>query len=256
MEKKFFRSFVHVFIILTTVFSGSLYYAKTASQGQPAGIVSLVIGKAYVLRDDNREPLHLKDRLYESDTIVTEKGKVRVQVGDYYIFQVAENTVVRVETMKESGDQKNVSLEMNQGQIYSKIAKSKNFDMTIKTPTVTAGARGTEFLVSSQDESTEEDQQPADEMTMGNQEDEPVPSGVYVNEGVVEVASEDGEFRSNVSGGEQVVVQMGALQKQILDKYVEEKMRIFAEFDIVKEYNYRMLEDQKEKNRKMLEMFK
>lgn len=210
-----------------------------------SGIVSLVIGEAYYLRDGQKTQIKIKDRLVESDTVMTLNGKVRLQVGDYLIFQVSENSTVKLTAMREADQQREVALEMQQGEIYSKVAKSQKVNMKIVTPTITAGVRGTQFLVNYHEEGA------APETAQ-----EELSNGVYVNEGLVEVTSPDQAYRQEVAAGNQVVQRNGDLQQEILDKFAEEKMRIFAEFELVKEYNYKMLEDQKEENRKMIDRFR
>jgi hypothetical protein len=48
----------------------------------------------------------------------------------------------------------------------------------------------------------------------------------------------------------------GELRKAILDDFVSARMKILDELKIMKEYNCKLIDEQKEKNRKLLEELK
>lgn len=121
--------------------------------------VTLVIGEAYLLREDNPERIAVKigTRLKPSDVIITgKKSAVNVIISKRGIFKLKENSRVSFKDLLVVDDENNVTrLKVTAGKVVlglKKLAKDSVFE--VETPTAVAGVRGTSFLVSVKREDT------------------------------------------------------------------------------------------------------
>ncbi|MDH4262418.1 MAG: FecR family protein [Spirochaetia bacterium] len=216
------------------------------------GLVSFVSGEATVSKNNKSIPAKLSMKVEENDVITTKNGMIRIQITDAYICHIEKNTTVTFKKILESSSIKSYNIDLHKGQVFSRLIhdKNKHSELTISTPTFTAGVRGTEFMVNVNDQEPSAKVEPASEKF--------IPSGVYVKNGSVDVETigKKNLQKINVKSGEQAAVEPGQLIKDVLDDYVATKMKILDELRIMKEYNCKLIDEQKEKNRKMLEEFK
>jgi hypothetical protein len=239
-----------IVVILFLFVSG--VYAEKAPSASVYGMIAFVSGEASITKNNKTTSAKLNMKVEESDVVTTKNGLVRIQLADAYICLIEKNTSVTFKKILEDTNYKSYNVDLHKGQVYSKLIpdKSKPGQLTIFSPSVTAGVRGTEFMVS------ETGEKPAAVKNTGD--GKIIPSGVYVSNGSVDVEINGGENNQkiNVKSGEQATVSPGKLIKDILDDYVATKLKILEELKIMKEYNCKLIEEQKEKNRKMLEEFK
>lgn len=209
------------------------------------GLVSFVTGDATISKGNISTPAKLSMKIETDDVITTGDGLVRIQIADAYICHIEKNSKVVFKTIIEKTDLKAYSMELRKGQVFSRLIpdKNKRSDLIIYTPSVTAAVRGTDFMVSEANGKEKNT-------------DKSVSSGVYVSSGSVDVETNEKKQKINLKSGEQAIVAPGQLIKSILDDYIETKMKILDELKIMKEYNCKLIEEQKEKNRKLLEEFK
>lgn len=178
------------------------------------------------------------------DEVITKKGTVDIQFGPGSIIRVANNTTIKIARIIEVNQKQNVNIGLTKGKVFSKVspktAPGSTFE--VASPTITAGVRGTEFLVS--------------EDTVGDAKDKnlDVPEGVFVKEGEVAVqVSDNGSLKDfTVKTGEEVVVTTNGILKQILEDHVKEKMKILDTLQVMKEANYKAMKELKEKNQELL----
>ncbi len=128
----------------------------------------------------------LKDQIQNGDIIETgEKSSMIVQVGDELIVRFEENTRAVINSIT-SIEKREISLD--QGKVLSKVSKLKRgSEYMIKTPTVVASVRGTEFLTDYNGLNTT----------------------VAVGKGRVSVVKSDSKTEKLVDSGKSVVVEVG-----------------------------------------------
>ncbi len=114
--------------------------------------VTLVIGKAYILRDDNPGKIRIKTgmRVLPSDVIITgKKSCVNVVIVKRGIFKIKQNSNVSLRNLIKVDDDNNVTkIKVTAGRIVlglQKLKKGSSFE--VETPTAVAGVRGTSFMV-------------------------------------------------------------------------------------------------------------
>lgn len=247
IKKRLYRSGMFT---LAMLFCISGVHAEKAANVY--GMVSFVSGEATITKNNKSMPAKLNMKVEEGDVVTTKKGLVRIQISDAYICHIEKNTTVIFKKILEKTNTKSYNIDLHKGQIFSRLVpdKTRPGELTISSPSVTAGVRGTDFMVSETGEN-------ATGLKESNGE-KIIPSGVYVSHGSVDVETnaKDDKQTVNVKSGEQATVAPGKLIKDILDDYVTTKMKILEELKIMKEFNCKLIEEQKEKNRKMLEEFK
>lgn len=223
--------------LLLFFFSGQ--YAAVFAQGETLAAATLVIGEAWYERANKKIRIRPKTILYQSDLVFTANGKVHVQLGPDVILQLAPYSSVRLTDLYELGDIRRLKVGLEKGTVYSKIVRKlpPNSSYEIRTPTATAGVRGTEFIFT-------------EGKSDKKHEDSDINPGVYVNEGKVRVSASGSKSALDLTQGEQVKTKQAKLQKEKLDKFMKKKMAIFAHLEVMKEKNYKMLKELKEKNTK------
>ena len=138
-------------------------------------------------------------------------------------------------------------VDLESGRGYTKFAKKMGpgSKYTIKTPTLVAGIRGTEFVLSAGDESPEP------------HEDSDIPQGVFVNTGVVAVSPANREDEIiELQPGEQVTGVDNALVKGVMEDFIKKKMKLFKQLNAMREEQYRILEREKNRQIELLEKVK
>jgi hypothetical protein len=211
------------------------------------GMVSFVSGESYLSDSSgNKQKIKIGMKVMPENRITTtDTGIIRVQIADVFICHIEKNSTVIFQEILNNTSYDNLNIVLKKGQIMAKLLtdkeKIRKAQLTVFTPSVTAGVRGTSFMVS--------------ESETGNASEE-VPSGVFVTDGEVSVESSDGKFKLGVSAGEQAVLQKEGLLKSILEDAYAMRMKILDELKIMKEYNCKLIDEQKEKNRQLLEEMK
>ncbi len=121
--------------------------------------VTLVIGKAYILRDDRPAKIKIKKglRILPNDVIITGKESgVNIVIVDRGIFKIKENSNVSLKNLTKVDDANNaVIIKVTAGKIVLGLQKlRKNSTFEVETPTAVAGVRGTSFMVTVDEKET------------------------------------------------------------------------------------------------------
>jgi len=234
-------------IILITLMFASVFTSAIFSQSKEALVVArFKKGKVFFIRNGKKKKVRLKTIFYKHDIIVTKKGSVDLQIGPSAIVKVSSYTRIKIARVLQKGSQTHIGLNLRTGKVYAKIFNKlrKGSSFSIKTPTAVAGVRGTEFLISEQSDK--------DKNKSGNDEAS-VSNGVYVSEGKVSFKTD--KERVIVGAGKQAVIDThNQLKSGIIDQFVKEKLAMMKQFKLLKEANYKMLVDQKERNAAMIKM--
>ena len=159
----------------------------------PIGAITNSSGNAKVIRSNGaREVARMNVEVYEGDSIQTEgDGKVRVQLKDKNVLNVAANSNVIIEQQLNdmaSGKHKTM-LNLMYGKLRAQVNKDNKYDgkdntFNVKTKAAVAGVRGTDFI------------------TSFNPGEKTWTSDVYTFEGRVEFGGDSQEQRVAVSGGQ------------------------------------------------------
>lgn len=114
--------------------------------------VTLVIGKAYILREDSPDKISLKlnSQLLPNDVLITGKGgAVNFAIANRGVLKIKENSAVALKKLILINEKNNVArLKLLVGQIIVGLEKLRRRSIfEIETPTAVAGVRGTTFSV-------------------------------------------------------------------------------------------------------------
>ncbi len=120
--------------------------------------VKLVVGHAYLLREDNpvKKELKIGDILKPSDVIITGKdGSVNVIIANVGVLKIKRNSNISLKDLLVQQEGANAKLKVSAGRVILGLKKlQKNSTFEVETPTAVAGVRGTTFMVSVQKEDT------------------------------------------------------------------------------------------------------
>ncbi|MBN1898971.1 MAG: FecR domain-containing protein [Spirochaetes bacterium] len=146
-------------IILIAVLSFSMILLTCGKKDATMKIldakVTLVLGQAFILRDDTPEKVKLDigTRLKPSDVILTGRnGSVNVVIADRGVFKIKNNSRVSFQDLLVVDDENNVArIKVAAGKVVLGLKKlQKDSVFEVQTPTAVAGVRGTSFVVSVQ----------------------------------------------------------------------------------------------------------
>jgi len=111
----------------------------------------LVEGNAFVLSESKNEweQITAGDLFKESDTLKTEsKANVEIQFNDGSIIRIKENSELKISKLYSEQNINNTKLFLNSGVLLAKPEKqTEGSSFEIETKSITAGVRGTEFIV-------------------------------------------------------------------------------------------------------------
>lgn len=198
-----------------------------------------VTGECYYERDGKSEFAKPKTIFFKDDRLFTKKGKMDVQIGPNAVLHLAPYTTIKLSELSEADKKSNIRVDLESGRGYTKFAKKMTPGSLyqIRTPTLVAGVRGTQFIVSAGDTPEE-----------AGAEDADIPGGVFVNEGKVAVATTAREDQEQeLAPGEQVTGVDNALVKGVMEDFLKKKMKLFKQLNCMKEAQYKIME--REKNR-------
>lgn len=121
-------------------------------EGEPVGTVQIIKGTVLVLRKDSGAAFHLQRDLpvFTGDTLITEKdSRVTLLMQDNSVLSLTAQSklVIDQAVLKPEGG-RDTKLKLLLGRVravVSKLAGKSSF--TVRTPTLLAGVRGTDFAV-------------------------------------------------------------------------------------------------------------
>ena len=132
-------------------------HTPTAAVGE----VSLVLGRAYLERDNDRERIEAGSKVHVGDRVFTEAGgHVHVRFVDDALISVRPSStldVVRYDYDAAKPENSAVKFELSEGAaraISGDAAKSARQRFRMNTPIAAIGVRGTDFVVSANSRST------------------------------------------------------------------------------------------------------
>lgn len=235
---------------MRTLIATLLITTAAFAQEKPKELLAAALsvsGECFYERDGKTLPAKPKTIFFRNDRLFTKKGKMDVQIGPVAVLHLAPYSTIRLSDLTEQDRKTNIVVDLESGRGYTKFATKMGpgSKYTIKSPTLVAGIRGTEFVLSAGDESP----QP--------HEDSDIPQGVFVNTGVVAVspASREEEI-IELQPGEQVTGVDNALVKGVMEDFIKKKMKLFKQLNAMKEEQYRILEREKNRQIELLEKVK
>jgi hypothetical protein len=178
-----------------TLLTLSLIFSCTKPPAQQ-GWVTVIIGSVTLERSGEvPRPAAVKDELKQGDILATGPGACAVmQVADRVLFRMESSSRLTVDSLFHDG-KVNVSLE--KGALLSKIQKlDRGYEVSVKTPTVLAAVRGTEFLTT---------------YSKGS-------SVIAVGQGTVEVRDSAGEKPEAITGGSAAVVEQAITIRPVTER--------------------------------------
>ena len=220
-----------------------LLYAQDKPKELLAAVLN-VSGEAFYERDGKTAPAKIKTIFFKSDRVFTKKGKIDIQIGPSAVLHLAPYTSVKLAELTDTNNKTSIAVELDAGRGYTKFAKPMppGSKYAIKSPTMVAAVRGTEFVLSAGDES----EQP--------HEDSDIPAGVFVNTGKVAVSPASREDDViELAPGEQVTGVDNALVKGVMEDFLKKKMKLFKQLNCMKEAQYKIMEREKNRQLELLE---
>jgi hypothetical protein len=231
---------------ITTLFVTTTLFAQEKPKELLAAALA-VSGECFYERDGKTQPVKVKTIFFQNDRLFTKKGKMDVQVGPMAVLHIAPYSTVRLSELSEQDRKSNIIVGLDEGTGYTKFTKKMppGSKYTIKSPTVVAAVRGTEFILSTGSTPPEP------------HEDSDLPNGVFVNTGVVAVAPANRETEEmELKPGEQVTGVDNALVKGVMEDFIKKKMQLFQKLNTMREEQYRILEREKNRQIELLEKVK
>ena len=164
--------------------------------------VEYIEGDVFLTHEGETEYADFGSPIFQDDLITTEADSLAViRLSDGTALKIRENTIIRIAVLSDSA-----AIDLHEGSFFSKVTKQLVGRYTVKTPTVVAGVRGTEFFIA-----------------YGRTIDDQADVWLCVDTGEVEVAVPETE--------EQVIVRAG------------EGINILAGLDITRPKKYKWTED-------------
>ncbi|NBU97519.1 MAG: hypothetical protein EBS19_04755 [Spirochaetia bacterium] len=234
-------------------------------------------GNALLLRNNQEIPIQVSSFVMKGDTIRTgEASGVDLEFPNGALLRIKEKSTVSINSILSQEDTE-IDIALDRGKIFSKIKnklKDKEY-FRIRTPTMTAGVRGTEFSVSEEDipkvmvlegeVSLEKESLPISSVKAGKKaEGESLEISDLSPEEKKELEADSmslipptTEFKEN---SQKLLIDFKESQKSLIesqktknqDELNEEKERNQNELDSQKDSNRENLNTQKEKNKEEL----
>lgn len=113
------------------------------SESKKEGVVDSILGKAFVKKENKWNPLKLGDSVGNGDSVKTGNAS-RVSISyEGSEYRLAPNTEVQLNDV--FSEKKDAVVDVKQGLAWLKVENLKANSLKVKTPTFTAGVRGTKF---------------------------------------------------------------------------------------------------------------
>ncbi|MBN2158088.1 MAG: FecR domain-containing protein [Spirochaetes bacterium] len=140
------------YMLLIPLVAGGLYCKKETTV-QREGIVNFLSGTVAIIDGQNRSAARVGDAVRQGMTITTGPRSFVDIYFDENAVKILENSEVEIAELEliMKDDAEKTRLYLKQGKMFSRVAKklAKDDSYQVATPTSTAGVRGTEFLVAS-----------------------------------------------------------------------------------------------------------
>lgn len=231
--------------ILTIGFATGIY-AESKPKEMLAAVLS-ASGECFYERGGKTSRANVRTIFFQNDKVYTQKGKMDVQIGPNAVLHLAPYSSIRLSEITENDRKMRISINLDSGKGYTKFTKQMppGSQYVIKSPTLVAGVRGTEFILS------------AGADPKGKYEDAEIPSGVFVNHGKVAVASASrADDTVDIAQGEQITNVDNQVVKGVMEDFIKKKMALFKKLDVMREAQYKIMEREKQRQIELLEKVK
>jgi hypothetical protein len=214
-----------------------------------AGMINFIVGEVFIASKEKTVPAKLGDAVIKGMKIVTyDKASVEVYFGENVVKILGNSSVEIMELLGDAKIGEKTEFFVENGRVFSKISKKlmKGDEFTIKTPTSTAGVRGTDFMVN---ESEGKSQVAClDGKVVVSNTATPAIKPVELNAGQ-EVTVEPGKQMTVRALSENNKKMIEDIKKDI--KNIQDDIR--KQFEKQREEIKQYVIDQKEKNKKMID---
>ncbi|MBV6494074.1 MAG: hypothetical protein LDLANPLL_02100 [Turneriella sp.] len=242
MRQKLFYFFITTITIWTSI--PEKIFATNDKPKELLAVALKVSGECYLERDKKTQRVRIKTIFFKNDLLYTKNGKMDIQIGPNAVLHLSPYGSVRLSELMENNSKMQISLALDSGRGYTKFTKPmpEGSSYQIRTPTITAGVRGTEFIISA-----------GDTPPNAKAEDADIPAGVYVNHGKVAVSSVANAADEQVVPAGNQIKDSGELIQEVMDDFMKKKMAMFERLNTMREEQYRMLANEKERQLELLE---
>ncbi len=127
-----------------------LIFLSLAMQGQAAtkaGNFTFIKGIVKVKRKGSITRASRSIPLKVGDTIITEAGAAQVRLSGGERLHIRKNSRVVLNRHHLSGNSRKTKITLKKGSLFAKVKRLKKGSFNVRTPSATAGVRGTEFFI-------------------------------------------------------------------------------------------------------------
>jgi len=148
IKKIYLSAFIFLYLI------SSLMILSSCKEKQPQkiskGVVVLKVGDVKLHRDKTEIIPRVKQDVFPGDIITTAKNSYIVfQLNNLGVFRIYQNTKIALSSKVMQNSIQ--GMDLSTGSVFSKLMKlKKKQEFSINTPTSVAAVRGTEFMVSNE----------------------------------------------------------------------------------------------------------
>lgn len=136
-------------LILMILALGYCQTEKKQKEEKLSMLVTFVTGEVSVIRkaEEKEEKLPAKAGMlvFEKDIVITENGKIDLQMKNGTVIRIREMTSISIENLAKQTGMTTVNMEY--GSIIANVRKAGQEEFRVATPTAIAGVRGTFFTV-------------------------------------------------------------------------------------------------------------
>ena len=169
------------FIVIVLLFGYVSLFALTGS-------VEYVEGDVLLTHNGESEYADFGSSVFQDDLVTTEADSLAIiRLSDGTALKIRENTIIRIAVLSDSA-----VIDLHEGSFFSNVTKQLTGRYTVKTPSVVAGVRGTEFFIA-----------------YGRKIDDQADVWLCVNTGEVEVSVPETEEHVVVRAGEGINILAG-----------------------------------------------
>lgn len=116
------------------------------------GVFMVVKGQVLIENVQSSLEAKVNSKVQVGDTVVTANdSRAKIVMSDRNIINISPNTRLKIEKYTNSGDDKNVHLNLIEGKVRNNVEQkydNKNSKFEVRTATAVAGVRGTQFVTS------------------------------------------------------------------------------------------------------------
>ena len=140
-------------ILVLTAFLVFALLTPSQSQAQQMYGLFMIVKGEVTFQNPNvqKEKAKVGSKVFEGATISTEKdSRAKIVMSDRNVFNLSPDSKLTIQKYENAGaGKKNVSMSLEEGKVRVNVEQKYNGNsekFLLKTPTVTAGVRGTQFL--------------------------------------------------------------------------------------------------------------